>query len=912
MSIPKLGLNEQQLSYLAFFKEGRGQAHKPRPDVYTRQNQYLVECDTLIKRLKQGWAALEKDSERFLTNFPYFKEEPLRRITVDGDNWCANKRSLDKAADNAARTYLPAVIAEERRLLDRSQRALEEYLVSAKHYLDLCAIEKEIVAAYKAKVRNYHAIESVYDRYQKLPAEIRGFIREEPQRMLNELMDKVQILHDFNRAMEDLGTRFAQFTQPVKSGTLVFAYGSWDTVKKSLAEVPAWIAAYKRLADWVDALNDENKTLLVGSNNATRTNSRNEYQTYAVAVPKMQRLLDESKLFYQACEVCQTIEKLSRDLNRKKTDVDRVQRACEALPAEAAKYVDSKIRSLLSSMLDSSDRLSQLELCVSALEMDFSKLPSDIKNGAPHYAYEKFETLQTTMSRVELWKESYSSMQRAVKELNGKVTFSTSLTQRINGVTSYWQKLTAATDAYDKMSKAYSYESRLVANADELKTNEKLALSFKRELENLPRDVVSLISAKWKTALDQAVVMHTDCRRLREQGASLESEYIELDRRAVKPSYSSYSACCSVADKYGTLEVKLKTLADDAAVFKKTYGTDGVSLESLRKYDNKLSDYCSTIERLKGCYELFQWARNYDAKPNRYNYSDMRTREGNDAYKEMTAMLSRFNMNRSNYLSFDTQGVMERVFASVDSRISLMKEAEDRRWAAKRRRRRAKLIASIVFSLLTLAVGVVLALIMPQHYGEGLYWLLLLVFGGVCVGNTFLVKWRFDHAFWWISTIVVYAAYAVLYSVPMYFYSEGSEIWYMSYLVMAVIATIVIVALVWDEQVSVWFMGGYGIAVSVLGIGIIIACIVVKFQDSSFFDGGFFGTIGNIFIAAWDIVVGLIIGCINVLGLVIGAGFWMPDLFGSAVVSGILNVVLYCFIGGVIGTGIVASARDAL
>jgi len=361
MSIPKLGLNEQQLSYLAFFKEGRGTVYKPKADVFLRQNQYLVECETLIKRLKQNWELLEKESKHFLTNFPSFEEDRLRRIAINGDNWCATKHSLNQTARNAARTYLPPSIAETQRTFEVLLSALETYLISAKHYLNLCSIEKEIVAAYKAKVRNYHEIEVIYDRYKKLPTEIRGFIREEPLRILNELMDKVQLLHDFNRSMEELGNRYEQFTPQVKNGTMTFSYGAWDTVKKALSDVPSWIAAYGRLADWVNKLNDENQILLIGVNNATRTNSHNEYQTYAVAIPKMQKLLDESKLFYQACDVCLSIEKLSRNLNRKKSEVSRVQRDCDALPVDAAKYVDAKMRALLASMMDSSDRLSQLE-----------------------------------------------------------------------------------------------------------------------------------------------------------------------------------------------------------------------------------------------------------------------------------------------------------------------------------------------------------------------------------------------------------------------------------------------------------------------------------------------------------------------------------------------------------------------
>ena len=41
MSIPKLGLTEKQLSFLAFFKDAKQEIYSPRAEVLNRQKQQL-------------------------------------------------------------------------------------------------------------------------------------------------------------------------------------------------------------------------------------------------------------------------------------------------------------------------------------------------------------------------------------------------------------------------------------------------------------------------------------------------------------------------------------------------------------------------------------------------------------------------------------------------------------------------------------------------------------------------------------------------------------------------------------------------------------------------------------------------------------------------------------------------------
>lgn len=899
MSIPRLGLNDKQLAYLNFFgKDENGAIYKLKTDVFERQKQYLTECDTRIKDLEQRWETLFKDSQRFSVNFSELEEKQLRRVAANCDSWRTAKQSFDKTADNAARVYLPDGIAAKRRELGAHQIALENYLATTMLYLELCDIEHEIVTAYQSKARNYRAIEGAYDRYQKLPAEIREFVKEEPLRMMSELMKKVRILHDFDRAMEELGKHFAQFTQQVRSGTMTFTYASWNGVKKALADVPEWISAYKRFSDWVESLDKENQELLIGSNNATRTNNRNEYQTYAQAVLKMQRLLDESRVFYQACEVCSAIERLSRDLNRKKAEVGRVQRDYDALPAEAAKYVDSKIRSLLSAMMDSSDRLAQLESCIAGLELDFSKLPSDVKNGSPRYLYETFEELQNTMSRVELWKNDYGSMQRISKELNGKVMLSMALVQRINNMTAAWQKLTAATLAYDKMAKAYNYEFRLTSSAHEWKNDEKMASSFKAELEKMPRDAAALVSLRWKKALDWVLAMQAELRELRARAVALEREYAELDRRAVEPSYVTYSAACSVADKYGMAHRKLQTLIGDLTAHTQRYDDCEISLENIRAYDSKLDEYCDTVVRLKRCQGLYQWAHNYDEDSRKFSYD------------EMSDMLREFEMHQERYLEFDSQGFMTNVFDGISAMLRAVRVQAEREAAEKRRRARAKLITAVVFSSLIFVAEVVIGYVMTTIFGEGSFWLWLLAFICVGIGSVCLVKKCFKHKLLWIGMALLYSGYAVIYAVPMYFYEWGSDIWYMSYAVMAVIITTIFCIVNREKKLPTVFMGIYGTFSCLLSLGVIILRVAIRLEDAFFLDSGFFETIVNIVIAVWNIAVGLIVGVVNMLGLSIGAGFWMPYLFGDAELSAILNTVWYCVGVGYFGAMMCSKHAD--
>lgn len=896
MSIPNLGLTEKQLSFLAFFKETKQEIFSPRAEVFNRQKQQLTQCAKLIEQLNQAWDALKNESESFKTQFPSFTEGKLSQIILHVENWCNTKQTLDQTVGECSKVYVPSDILSGSNLLTSKKKNVDAYLFSAKQYIELCSIEREITEQYHAKQRNYQKIANIIERYQKLSLEIRNFIKSEPQRMLLELTDKLEILNRFNKNMKELGVRYDQLTNPVRTGTLVFKYGALSAIKKDLGLVPDWLGSFKKLATWVDTLSEDNQSMLVGTNRVT--DSRGEYQTYTTAAAKMQELLDESKHFYKGAEVCAMIEALAKNTFRKKHDVSKVQNAYKGLSPAASKYVDAKLLTLLNSMADSSDMLSQVEEMISMLEATYHKLTSDVKSGTPAYSYEKFATVQTALQKARDWMGNYDGMTATLKMLQNKVELTPAIQQKINTLAANAVKVNVAANELPTIEKAYEFESALVKDHVSLDSEEGMILDYKKKLDRLSSDVKAYISAKWKDMLTKATTFHSELRQLKTRVEALLKEYAAAEAKLKAPSYETYYLYAEADEKAQKLAAKYKDLTNDITAFKTKYAYPGdFSATEFRRYVDSFKKYSATAAKLQDCYDLYRWAQVYNSNPNKYKYETSTLRQ----------MLRAFESNKSRYLEFDRQNLMATVFESVYREIQQREIAEAARRKAARRKEMGRRAAVIIIALLSVVAMVYLAMTSLNYMIGGSYWLWLIISAAIGVLSVFLLHKAFDSKAINIIASIIYGVFLLGVSVPMHFWAEGSRIWYVSFFAIIVLVVAVINIVVDESTVvigSIYF-GGIGLFV----VGYLVYRVYQSFTGMPFIDNFILGLIPNIFIALWGLIVGVFSTIFELLGYIIGGGYWMS---GAGPREVIINTILYSLVAGVIITGIIGAVKDEL
>ena len=884
MSIPKLGLTEKQLSFLAFFKDAKQEIYSPRAEVLNRQKQQLPQCVKLIEQLNQAWDALKKESEDFKTQFPSFTEDKLSQIVLHINNWNNTKHTLDQTVAECSKVYVPADITSGTNQLSTKKKNIDTYLTSANQYLELCAIEREITSEYNATKRNYQRIASIVERYQKLPLEIQNFIKFEPRRLMTELKEKLDILNRFNQSMRDLGTSYAQLSAPVRTGKLVFKYAALATVKKDLAPVPDWLSNFKKLYNWVETLKDDNKNMLVGANPLAETNLRGEYQNYAASAEKMQAQLDESRNFYKGAEVCAMIETLSKNTLRKKSDVTKVMNQYRGLSAAASVYVDAKLVALLNSMSDSSDMLAQLEEMITTLEASYHKLPADVKSGSPAYSYDKFAVVQTSLQKALDWCDSHAGMNATLKALGNKVELQTALRQKINTLDANAVKVKAAANELPKIEKAHDFESDMIKDHVSLNSEESVILGYQKRMNTLSAEIKSYVSPKWKDILTNASSYHNEKKQLRTRMDTLLKEFVQVNAAVKDACFDNYFLYEEADKKSKTLHTKYMTLLSDINAFRTKYSQNNeLSTADLKKYDDYFIKYSNDYTNMKRGYELYNWAKGYQSSAHGYyNTSELRQK------------LDEFRTKKSQFAAYDSKRLMETVFESVDHEISRRAKAEAERYRQNRRKERNKRTVLIVFALLSIVAMVVMGVLGVNHMVGGGYWLWLLISAGIGVISVLMVNKAFKSTGLNVTVSVLYAIYFLGVTIPVHFWANGSTKWFLSLFVMGLIVVALIQIFVEESSTIIFYI--YDIGLCLFGVFFFGYSMWTAFAERNFLDKTFFGRIGNFFIGLWAIIVGLFKFILQLLAYLIGGGFWMNAVYvaiGEAIVLLTAGSVLY-------------------
>ena len=895
MSIPNLGLSEKQLSFLAYFKNQKTEVFSPRPEVFRGQKQRLTESVKLIGQLDSAWNSLTAETGEFNTRFPFFSEQDLSQIALHIQNWSYTKKTLDQTAAEASKTYLPEQIRGDISTCNARLKQAEKYLFGVKEYLELCAIEREITAQYHAAKRNYQTVENINNRYQKLSLEIRNFFKESPRRMLEELMGKVELLHRFDKAMASLADGYSHFTQPVRSGTLVFAYKALASIKKDLSSVPGWLAEYKKLEDWINGHSDENRSLLIGSNSVAQSNQRGEYQTYTAAAAKMKALVEESGYFYRAADLCASIEALSHNMHRKKQDVDKLWRTYSALEARVSKHIDSGMVAQLNSMLDSQDKMAQVDDMIANLDRDRVKCNITLNGSKLAYTFEKYSVLQAEAAKATEWMANYDGLRVVLKMLQGKLEIQPSKEQKLSVFKAHAAKLETVLSEMSKVTRAYEFESPLVNQNVSLATDENRLSEYRRQFDKLPADVKAYVTPKWENLLNQFVSFHRDQNKLLKQIADLESEYEKLDKQWKEPSYVNHASLAYIPSVEERLAATFATLKSDFAKFRKEYNcTEGVSLNALEDYARKAKEYRKAVEEIRLCQPMYDWAKSFEKLPMRYSS------------EELSKQHAAFATDQTRYLKFDSNKELLAIFNAVTA--ELQARAKARQQSESRARSKKVVITILTVLLAAVAVGAMVFMVLKNgdYVEQGKYWNWFCLTTAISVVSAVVLGLTSKNLKVGLIFEALCALYLVGYSVPVYLKALESAFWFLPWIILGVLICLIICAIC-DEEASYVFTFIFVVAAAIFLVGIIIWMICVRWGDSSFLDKTFFGQIGNFFIGAWALLTGLISGLYKAIVYVIGGGFWHG---GAETIDAVLNSILFCLMGGALGSFIIGMIKE--
>ena len=881
MSIPNLGLSEKQVAFLAHFKGQKTEVFSPRSEVFQSQKQRLTESAKLIGQLNRAWDALNQETARFKTRFPDFSENELSQIVLHIENWGHTKNVLDQTVNKASSTYVPEEIRTAVSTFSGQLKQAERYMAGIREYLDLRAIERDIDKEYHNAKRDYQKIENLHGRYHKLSLEIRNFIQENSRRMLDELMGKVDLLRRFNKSMDTLQEEYSHLPNPVRNGSLVFAYSALASIKKDLSRVPGWLSEYKKLAEWVDTQSEEDRNLLIGPNPEPRSNKKGEYKTYTVAAEKMKMLQDESSYFYRAADICASIEALAKNMQRKKQDVDKLWRTYSALDSRVSKHIGADMVALLNGMLDSQDKMAQVDEMIASLDKERTKCNVALSGSKLAYTYDKYAVFQAEAAKAEEWMANYKGLCVVLKNLQGKLEMPPAKSQKLSVFKSHAEKLELVLREMEKVTRAYDFEMQLVHHNVTLTTDESSLTAYRKEFEKLPADVRAYVSAKWEELLNQFGAFRKEQKELVRQISELKNEYDRLDKQWKEPSYAHYNALAFIPSQEARLAAMLDNLKSDLAEFKRKYNCmDGLSLNELNAAAGRAAECRKTVEELRQCHSLYEWAKAFETMPKRYSQEELREQYGT------------YYGNSARYLKYDANQELAKIFKAVEAEIAARTKARQRQAS---RDRTKQVIASIFAALLgLLAVGAMVYMILQnEHYvQEGAYWRWFLITAAIGVAGAVTVGLVARSKAAGLIFGALSLVYLLAYSLPMYLRGIESVYWYLPWIVMGTII-LVVIAIVTDTTET--FMSIFFGAAVLFLVGIVIWGICISFREANFFEPTFFGQIGNFFIGAFRLIFGLIGGILRALSYLIGGGFWLRSL---EAIDGVLNAIFFCLAGG--------------
>lgn len=890
MSKLNLGLTEQQLSFLAFFEEKKREIFSPRDEVFRSQRQHLTQCTTLIEQLEKAWEIIKNESENFNEHFPAFVETKLSQIALHIDNWCDTKQTLDRTVAECSKVYIASDILYTTKLITPKKKKIDAYRLSLKQYLELCAIEREILEAYNASKRDYRKIADVIGRYQRLPLDIRNFIRDEPQCMLIELTNKLDILNRFNDSMDKLGARYAQLSNAVRTGTLVFKYSAFDDIQKNMAKATDFQSGFQKLATWVDGLSEADRAMLVGANRVTA--SRGDYQTYSTCAANIQELLDESKNFYKGAKVCGMIEELSKKTARKMQDINNVRNAYGALPPAAAKYVDEKMLALLNSLENSINLLAQMEGELQALEAAYRELNTGVKVGVINYSYEKFETVRATLLQAQEWMSSYNELNKMFLSAPSNSDLN-AIKKRMSAVSANAIKVKAAADELPKIEKAYEFETALIEAHITLDSAETTILNYKKKLDALSADVRAYISEKWKDLLSRAKSYRSDLKQIRSRIDELLEECKETAAKLQTPSYESFYAYAEASKKGKDMAATCRRLIEDISKFKNTYKcTDDFSATEFGKYEElfkKSAVISAEIEATKALYNLAKRVN----KGSQAGYDD----------SELEKMLRQFESQKAQYTKYDTTKEIEKAHETIQREIRWRKEKAAAAVAAKRKAAQRKKTISTVFLCLSIVAMICLSVVLVRNLSAGSFWRLVLITAAVAVLSICLIRKASNSKGICVFAMIV-CIVLLCTAIALHFLATGGRVWYVPLFIAAVAIMAVLQANISDSGVT--FVGIYTVLVVLFCVGLLIFLLYTWLSTASWFDKTFFGQIGNVFIAAWRILVAIFGFVLEIIRFTIAWAYWGD----SETAEVVLNTAWYSLLAGWIISACILTAKD--
>lgn len=709
MSNVSLGLSDKQIAYLTFFtKPDQLKVSKPREQVYHKQREHLTKGQSLLTTLQSAYQTLQKATQSFSIDFRKFRKDEVKARIADVDQWTSQHKNFEREINESRAVFVPRDLLDQQSKLSTMLRQLQSYAAQAKEFLELCDIEEQIVFRYRQDKRDYNAIERLYDRYLKLSLTAQGWILPDCNDKLNELKGEVESLHRFNKSMEALTKEYQAFAQSYKTKTARFKVKDQLQIRKDMGSFAAWVSNYKKLQSWVMALPEAKRDALIGDHNTTATNKNHAYRTYGDFAEYLKGLLDDSDSFYAACKFCSDVEQMSKMVNTKKPEVEKLIGRYEALNQSVKRFVEESYVTLLYSLRESSDVCARLQESLAKLDSLYVTLPNNVKNLSYTYTYDTFAVVQGNAEKAQAWLDNYEVVHSWAAAQSGKAVYfrTPALAQKAKDQASNAERLKTYIKWFENVKTAHAFESGLIELKSVLRSNAKLCSDKKAEYRKLIPDVQKLVSSQWIDFLNQSEKFHN-------QKASLEAK---IKRQAatianiwkVLPELDYTTFNTATANKQQLVQwlCDLDVLSNELQDFEYEYKEEILSADQLFSEKQKARKYLSDYETLSKNHGFFRWSETFASDLNTSNMNEERY-----PLDMLNNQLESYRTRKAELSKFDGKGKMASNFDAVAARIQQIYDdaAYERMMAAKRKRSRR--IKWLIFELIALGAYVVTLLL---------------------------------------------------------------------------------------------------------------------------------------------------------------------------------------------------------
>ena len=167
-----------------------------------------------------------------------------------------------------------------------------------------------------SNLRDYSRFAVANEKYSKLKLSdhIARMLNEKVARMREKLLYDISVIEEFDKQMANLTAKYDSLPKDIRSGKLEFQYSKSELIKNELKVLPSWIKAVDKLKNWVDNLDNDDRTLVTGIPCYSKFNLNGEYDNYLHKAKDFQKLLEAGATFDNEVELINYFNRRLKEL----------------------------------------------------------------------------------------------------------------------------------------------------------------------------------------------------------------------------------------------------------------------------------------------------------------------------------------------------------------------------------------------------------------------------------------------------------------------------------------------------------------------------------------------------------------------------------------------------------------------